>query len=108
MCKAQQAFQLTEVGALEPSGPLLKLNSAAFYVDTESGRVVGGPIDTTGWGETKVYPDPEYRSFTVVSFTQGRDTERGFRTMYVGERLKSGRHAFQIADGVFIFVGICE
>lgn len=108
MCKVQDAFQLTEKGALESSDSLKKMHPEAFYVDVETGKITGGPMDTTHWGETKVYPILEYKSFTVVSFTHGQDANRGLRSMYVGERLKSGQHAFQIADGLFVYVGVCK
>ena len=107
-CKVQRAFELSEKGALESSNLLRNMYPEAFYVDTETGKIVGGPMDTTHWGETKIYPVLKYQSFAVLSFTHGEGTNRGLRSMYVGERLKSGQHAFQIADGLFVYAGTCK
>jgi len=108
MCKVGDAFQLEDGGSLKRADVLRSAYAEAFYVDSENGRVTGGPMDTEHWGETQVYPVQKYRSFTVVSYTHGEGTNRGLRTLYVGERQSNGRHAFQISDGLFIYSGTCK
>ena len=108
MCKVNEGLTLTDSGMLEATELRLKTHREVFYVDTESGKITGGPMNTEGWGETKVYPVAKYHSLTVVSFTHGQDTNRGLRTLYIGERSKNNEHAFQISDGRFMYAGTCK